>query len=122
MSDNEELINRSDLVARSTLLELRYAKINDVDIFFLIVRGYSDASDTVISVLLIERYIYNIFVPSINTVKRLLDKNINPIVFKKPDKAFLRATIEILASLSDIHDRERFNFLMTRLFMQYVSE
>jgi len=122
LSDNEELINRSDLVARSTLLELRYAKINDVDIFFLIVRGYSDASDTVISVLLIERYIYNIFVPSINTVKRLLDKNINPIVFKKPDKAFLRATIEILASLSDIHDRERFNFLMTRLFMQYVSE
>lgn len=122
MSGNEELINRSDLVARSTLLELRYAKINDADIFFLIGRGYSDASDIVISVLLIEQYIYMIFAPSINTVKRLLDKNINLKMFKKSDKALLHDIIEILANLSDIHNRERFDFLMTRLFMQYILE
>jgi hypothetical protein len=122
LSGNEELINRSDLVARSMFLELRYVKTNDVDIFFLIIRGYSDASDTVISVLLIEQYVYTIFAPSINTVKRLLDKNINPITFKKPDKAFLHSIIEILANLSDIHNRERFDFLMTRLFIQYILE
>jgi hypothetical protein len=122
LSGNEELINRSDLVARSTLLELRYAKINDADIFFLIGRGYSDASDIVISILLIEQYIYTIFAPSINTVKRLLDKNINLKMFKKSDKALLHSIIEILANLSDIHNRERFDFLMTRLFMQYILE